>query len=137
MSQYLSRYGMVFVLMLLCIFFSAVTYREQSPTGAAAGSQLASIVVSQFGKSAKTILVVGDRASDVELADAFAKQLSQSDGQIVSSVRGEPKDAREVLVKLNESKTKIDVIACSQMTSNWLLFSDLHTDFPNLGKPII
>ena len=37
--RFLADYGMIFVLLLLCAFFSVVTYSEQSPSGAAAAEQ--------------------------------------------------------------------------------------------------
>ena len=47
-SRFLSDYGMVFVLLLLCAFFSVVTYSEQSPTGEAAAKQVSADIQAQM-----------------------------------------------------------------------------------------
>ncbi len=39
-----AHYGMIGVLLLLCVFFSAVTYSDQSPAGAAGAAQVAAEV---------------------------------------------------------------------------------------------
>ena len=41
LSRFLSEYGMVLVLLLLCGYYSFATYAEQDPGGAAGGEQLA------------------------------------------------------------------------------------------------
>ena len=70
-SRFLAAYGMVFVLALLCAFFSFATYTEQHPTGADAARQLANSLLSQFGKSARVLIAVPNQPD----ADAFAKVL--------------------------------------------------------------
>ena len=44
-SPFISDYGMVFVLLLLCVLFSVLTLKEQHPTGAAAGAQVADMIL--------------------------------------------------------------------------------------------
>ncbi|NDA69336.1 MAG: ABC transporter permease, partial [Verrucomicrobia bacterium] len=55
-SRLLADYGMVFVLALLCAFFSFATYTEQHPTSADAARQLANSIATQFGKSARVLI---------------------------------------------------------------------------------
>ena len=45
-SRFLADYGMIFVLVLLCAFFSVVTYSDQSPTGEPAAACVERAVVS-------------------------------------------------------------------------------------------
>ena len=47
-SRFFADYGMIFVLLLLCAFFSVVTYSDQSPTGEAAAEQVVSAIGQQF-----------------------------------------------------------------------------------------
>ena len=131
----LSEYGMILVLILLCGFFSAVTYREQSPTGAAAGSQLASSIRSAVSGSSRVMIVVRDLPDDRAMADRLKSDLAAAGAQVVAVVIGEPKDAREAILKIAKEGKPLDVIAATRTTGDWLVFSSLSADFPTLGAP--
>lgn len=133
--QFLANYGMIFVLLLLCVFFSVVTYSEQSPSGEAAAKQVLASIDSQLGKEPRVLIAAGDQPGDAAFADSLQKGLPATGAQVVGIIKGEPKDAREVLLKLNAAGQKVDAIACTQVTGSWLVFSDLKTDFPALGEP--
>ena len=126
---------MIFVLLLLCVFFSVVTYSEQSPSGEAAAKQVLSSIAGQLGKEPRVLIATGDQPGDAAFADSLQKGLAATGAQVVGIIKGEPKDAREVLLKLNAAGQKVDAIACTQVTGSWLVFSDLKTDFPALGEP--
>ena len=51
LSRFVADYGMVFVLLLLCGYFSWATEAEQSPEGAAGGRQVAATVLKEKGAS--------------------------------------------------------------------------------------
>ena len=70
-SRLLADYGMVFVLALLCAFFSFATYTEQHPTGAEAGRELAASILSRSGKSARVLIAVPNQADAIAFADAL------------------------------------------------------------------
>ena len=135
LSRILSGYGMFLVLLLLCAFFSAATYSDQSPVGAAAAEQLADTIEKQFGKSSTVLVVVRDQADDAAFATKLESVLAAGGTKVLAVVKGEPKDAREALQKLAASGEKIDVVACTESTSAWLVLADLKTDFPTLGEP--
>jgi ribose transport system permease protein len=135
LSHFLTEYGMIFVLLLLCAFFSVVTYSEQSPTGETAARQLASDLVRQPGKGGRVLIVVRSQADDALFARALEQQLSAGGVRVAGVVSGEPKDAREALKKLAASGEKVDAIAGNQVTASWLVFADLDADFPTLGHP--
>ncbi|MEO6786747.1 MAG: ABC transporter permease [Chthoniobacteraceae bacterium] len=137
LARLLTDYGMVFVLVLLCAFFSVVTISEQSPTGEAAAKQLTAAIAKQFGKAPHVLIAARDQPDDASFAKQLASELTASGVQVLAVARGEPKDAREALQKLAASGAKIDAIACTQATAAWLVFSDLKTDFPSLGDPQI
>jgi len=136
-SRFLSDYGMIFVLLLLCAFFSVVTYSEQSPTGEAAAKQVITAIQEQFGKTPRVLIAASDQPGDAVFAASIERQLTASGAQVMATVKGEPKDAREALVKINAAGGKLDAIACTQVTGAWLVFSDVKTDFPALGEPRI
>jgi ribose transport system permease protein len=126
---------MIFVLLGLCASFSVLTYREQSPTGAAAGSQLAGRITGEMGSSPRVLIAVRDTADDVALAEQLQRDLEAAGGKVAAIVR-DPPEARKALVKA-AAEGKLDAIACTQETAAWLVFADLKADFPALGEPRI
>ncbi|MBI5800037.1 MAG: ABC transporter permease [Verrucomicrobia bacterium] len=134
LSRFLAAYGMVFVLALLCAFFSFATYTEQHPTGVDAARQLASSILSQFGKSTRVLIVVPNQPDAAEFAATLQAALTNAGATVVATVKGEPKDAR-VALQTAASAGKLDAIACTQASAGWLVFADLSTDFPALGSP--
>ena len=133
-SRLLADYGMVFVLALLCAFFSFATYTEQHPTGAEAGRELAASILSQSGKTARVLIAVPNQPDAIAFADALQAALANAGATVVASVKGEPKDARAAL-QAAASTGKLDIIAGTQASAGWLVFADLATDFPALGTP--
>ena len=136
-SRFLADYGMIFVLLLLCAFFSVVTYSEQSPAGEAGAKQVVAAIAEQFGKTPRVLIAASDQPDDAAFAAKLERDLAASGAQVIATVKGEPKDAREALVKINAAAGKLDAIACTQVTGAWLVFSDLKADFPALGEPRI
>jgi ribose transport system permease protein len=134
-GRLLADYGMILVLVLRCAFFSAVTYREQSVSGAAAGHQLATIIANEIGPTARVLIAVRDVAVDAALAKRLEQDLEAVGGQVVAVARGAPKDARRALEKLAAAGERLDAVAATQTTGSWLVFDDIKTDFPGVGDP--
>lgn len=133
--RFLTDYGMILVLVLLCVFFSVVTYSDQSPKGEAGAKQVVTAIAQQFGKAPRVLIAVSDQPDDVPFAASIERELAASGAQVLATVKGSPKDARDALMKINAAGGKLDAIACTQVTGDWLVFSDLKTDFPALGEP--
>src|SRR3954453_17357303 len=87
-SRLLSDYGMIFVLLLLCAFFSVVTYSEQSPTGEAAAKQVVTAIRQQFGKTPRVLIAASDQPGDGAFAAALERELAASGAQVVATVKG-------------------------------------------------
>lgn len=129
-------YGMVGVLLLLCVFFSFVTVSEQSPVGIDAARQLSSRISSQ-ANAPSVLIVVGDKPADVAFAGAVRRELERAGAAVVGEAKGEPRDARQELERIEKDGQKLDAIACTRDSAKWLLFQDLKADFPALGDPRI
>jgi ribose transport system permease protein len=134
-SRLITDYGMILVLLLLCTFFSVMTYSDQSPSGEAAAKQVVSTIRQEFGKSPRVLIAASDQPGDTAFAAGIERELVASGAQVLATVQGEPRDAREALMRINAADEKIDAIACTQASGAWLVFSDLKTDFPALGEP--
>ncbi|MFZ4764731.1 MAG: ABC transporter permease [Roseimicrobium sp.] len=131
----LTDYGMILVLVMLCVFFSVVTYSDQSPKGEAGAKQVVTAIGQQFAKVPRVLIAASDQPDDVPFAASIERELAASGAQVLATVKGSPKDARDALMKINAAGGKLDAIACTQVTGDWLVFSDLKTDFPALGEP--
>ncbi|HKQ38288.1 MAG TPA: ABC transporter permease, partial [Verrucomicrobiae bacterium] len=112
-SRFISDYGMIFVLVGLCAWFSWVTLAEQHPTGAAAGEQLAR----ELRGKGPVLIVARDTPEDGQFVTALERGLER--GQLVSAVKGQPADARRAL---EQHRSKLKAIACNQATANWSVF---------------
>lgn len=121
--HHLAGSGMLVALLLLCVFFSVVTWTEQYPQDAAAAEQIAA----RIDSNAKVLIVVRPQAGDIAFAEALKAALVAP----AEIVQGEPKDARAALERA-AANGGLDVIACTQTTASWLVFDDLAADFPPL-----
>jgi ribose transport system permease protein len=135
-SRFLTDYGMLLVLLLLCAFFSAATMTEQSPVGDAAAAQVLKDLQTLPGrKSPRVLIAASDQPGDPEFATRLERDIPSMGGRVVGVVRGQPRDAREALQKAAAAAEPLDAIACTQVSGGWLVFSDLKTEFPALGNP--
>lgn len=121
--HHLAGSGMLVALLLLCVFFSVVTWTEQYPQDAAAAAQIAA----RIDSDEKVLIVVRPQAEDIAFADALNAAL----GSRAEVIQGEPKDARAALERA-AAAGGLDVIACNHATGSWLVFDDLAADFPAL-----
>ena len=134
-SRFLADYGMIFVLALLCVFFSVATLSEQSPSGDAAARQVATAIDAEFGKTPRVLIAVRDQADDVEFAGRLEALLTTGGADVPAVVKGEPKDARAALVRIAAGGGRLDAIAGTRESAAWLVFADVKADFPALGDP--
>ena len=128
LTRILSDYGMVVVLLLLCIFFSVVTYTEQSDSGAAAVDQLQKQI-----ESSDRVMIVGSATTeDAQFAKDLENKLTAQGLSEVATVLGDPREAR-IALEASPSDRPINVVACSEQAGRWLLLADLSSEIPSLA----
>lgn len=133
----LTDYVMFLVLLLLCVFFSAVTFTEQAASGPAAAAQLHDIMNQQFDAGARVLIAASNQSNDPAFADELERQLREAGFAVLGTIKGGPKEARQALEQIQAKNERLDAIACSQVASSWLVFSDLAADFSAIGKPLV
>jgi ribose transport system permease protein len=131
LSRFLSDYGMSLVLLLLCLYYSAVTFALQDPSGASGGEQLAREAQQRLPPHARILIVTRDTREDNAFADALQGNLGGM--EIVNDVRGSPADARAALQRIADSGGKLDAIAANQAASSWAVLRHVSTRFRQLG----
>ena len=110
--RFLSGYGMLLVLLLLCAYYSWVTWAEQQPTGTVAGQQVAAEIIRRAAAKARVLIVAGGSAEDVAFAVATRQILLKGGTVVIGVVNGDPPDARRFLESLsstNGRETKLPV----------------------------
>ena len=78
-SSFISDYGMIIGLLLLCVFFSYVTWDEQHATGLGAANQLRENITKEFPPGSTVLIVARNHQEDVNFAESLAKQLKDFD----------------------------------------------------------
>lgn len=136
LSRFAGDYGMLLVLLLLCMYYSWVTYDEQHPTGADAGRQLAQQVVKRFGDDVSVLIVARSNKEDLAFADTLRASLDERGVKVVDTVTGEPIDARAALDKMGRT-AKLDVIGCNRVTADWKIFEEFDRKFPKLSGAVV
>ncbi|MFM7603906.1 MAG: ABC transporter permease [Prosthecobacter sp.] len=116
MKSWKEQLSRITALLVLAVFFSIMTRREESPQDTAAAHEL----VSSLAKDAKVMVAVRGVSED----KAFAEVLKTALGpRAVEVVTGEPRDARRALDRV--AATGLDVIIGTQVTADWLVFNEL------------
>ncbi len=120
---------MVVVLLLLCVFFSVVTYTEQSATGVAAVGQVAGAI-----RAGERVLVVGGQTTgDVAFLAELERQLRAGGVEVMEVVSGGPREARKTLERAMSEGKELDGVACSELAGRWLIFENVGQAFPGLS----
>jgi ribose transport system permease protein len=137
-SRFTADYGMLFVLLLLCGYYSLATWGVEEPNGAAAGEELASEILSRFGDKTRVLVLAGSGHEDAAFADALAARLKMAGAPAVAVVKGSPADARKALRAAADSGRRLDALACNAVTASWLVVENRGKHFPALASvPVV
>ncbi len=122
-TQFLSSYGIVLVLLLLCVFFTLATFRQDSPTGAAGATSVAA-QLSSLPATEKVVIVICPDQSDREFQAALEQALTKQGRPKPPAVEGDPPTVREGLEALQKQGEKIGVVATTAACKDWALWTN-------------
>lgn len=129
MRKFLLNYGMVLVLIALCILFSLLTMKREGATGSAAVANLVDEVADDFAND-DPILVAGAAKKDSEeFADRFTDALRAESFSAIVKVVGTPRDLRQAW---DSSDTKPKAIVVSGDVEKWTVLSTLREESADL-----
>jgi ribose transport system permease protein len=100
LSRRLSGYGMLGVLLLLCALFSALTLRDQHPTGAAAARELARALAARADTAASVLALARDNAEERAFLADLTTRLRDAGFTRVRSVAAGPPEFRAACEEL-------------------------------------
>ncbi|MEO1993508.1 MAG: ABC transporter permease [Pirellulales bacterium] len=130
-------YGMVLVLLLLGMVFSALTLVEQPAINRTTVRRMVSSIPREGDSPPRVLIAVRPTATDRVFSDRLKQELRSADIEVIDIVRGEPQDVRSSLKRIDQQGQRLDAVAATQQTGSWLILTELAQIFPSLGQPHI
>ena len=127
LSRFTTDYGMFFVLLVLCGYYSVVTWAEQHPAGEEAAEALLEDILAMSAREGDVLIVVRDQPTDRRMAERLAADLEAEGRGVLPSVIGQPIDARRAIENHLAEGRSIAVIAGNSVTASWTVFEALRT----------
>jgi ribose transport system permease protein len=125
-SRFFASYGMLAVLLLLCVYFAGATYHEEVPAGGEGGRALAAEIMAAGKPPGNIVLVVPADADGQEFADAFTAVLSTR----LPRLAGDPPTVRKELEAMAARGEKVDLIATTPVCRDWAVWDSLRQTVP-------
>ncbi len=129
--RFLSRNGMLLVLLGLCSILSVATIAEHHPTGPAAADRLAVRITTETPAGSTVVIVARNTPDDRAFASKLEDRLAKDGYIIAGRVTGEPSDGGQLLRDLSAKNTRIDAIAVTKDTGDWAIFTGFEQRYPN------
>ena len=129
----LSDYGMVLVLIVLCLLFSVLTLEDQRPQDSAAVARLVEQISNRFDKSDIILAVGAVNTGSALFAEALAEELERDGFSNVEKVVGIPRDLR---LKLDDIRAQGGVLAAIATTGDipkWLVIELIPEKYPEFS----
>lgn len=112
-----SDYGMLGVLLLLCVFFSWITFEEQQPEGKSGAEQLSQSIADKFSEPDR-VLIAGRKTDSGKAFTIRLSELLISRGwEVIGVVQGGPPELGKALRSSYDKNGSLDLLACEQFFS--------------------
>ena len=134
LARILSDYGMVLVLIALCVLFSVLTIEDQMPSPETAAEQLLQRLERDCGK-ADTILVVGAKKTEsADLAELLGPRLKAAGFANARTVVGSPRDVYLALNDLKANRQALAaVVTAPDVANKWRVLELIPKTHPSLA----
>ena len=135
MGRFINHYGMVFVLLLLCAFFSFLTLKEQRAVGSGAGEEVSKSVISEISDKNSPVLIAGKNDKTTEsFADTAMVNLEEAGYTNVINCVGSPRDVVLAFKKLKkEGETPSAILVSGVVPLKWRVFETMNKKFPEFS----
>jgi len=132
-GKMLRDYGMILVLILLCLLFSVLTLKKQSPQGNAAAAELIEQIKSRFNSS-DIILAVGAINKDsAPFAEKLCEKLKKEGFNNTRVVVGVPRDLRLALDDISEKGDRLTAIVTTGDVIKWRVIEQIPQQYPGFS----
>ena len=133
--RFILDYGIIFVLLLLCVYYSFATLKQQFPVGKDAAIAAVKQAISAHGKDAHYVVATGLGQEQENYSAEVMTQLRQAQVTSVDAVKGHPPDVRKALEQL-KTQHSVDVLVVSKEASAWK-FLETFTTIIEQPKPYL
>ena len=113
LSNFLGKYCMPGVLLLLCAYYSWATIEHRQSTGVAGGDECSKKLLLQSKLPGNVAIVVGTSADNAGFSDRARQNLQAHGISKITVILGDPRDVRLGLQKMIDSKGPPDAIICT------------------------
>jgi ribose transport system permease protein len=113
LSNFLSKYCMPGVLLLLCLYYSWATIDHRQAAGTAGGEECSAVLLSQSKLSRNVAILVGTSIDNDGFADRAKNNLQSHGIANVIVISGDPHDIRVGLQKMIDVGTPPEAILCT------------------------
>ena len=129
-----SDYGMLGVLVALCVFFSLITYENQQPVGQDAADRLLGQIQDQFEEPG-LVIIVGKNSEDGRVfVSQLEEQLSEGGWKVEAAIAGSPIDLGKALREADDKKLSVTLLACEQSFADLPLVANMKKSIPGLSQ---
>ena len=130
MHKLLSHYGMVLVLIGLCIIFSALTLKEQVPAGRAAVAEVRAQITQDCDPNDVILAVGAFNRESARFAEGLGAALEQDGFSQVQVIIGRPHDLRAQLDRLQEAGQTPAALATTGSVLKWRILERIPERYP-------
>lgn len=113
-TRFITDYGMLLILFLLCLFFSVMTIREQYPTGQEAARKLADNLTNTITRNTTILIVARDTGEDSLFAHELTRLLVEQKYLSIIEISGDPSAIRNSIDSLTKISQPIGLIATTR-----------------------
>tara|TARA_X000001036_G_C20694072_1_gene810548 strand:- start:1439 stop:2773 length:1335 start_codon:yes stop_codon:yes gene_type:complete len=128
MKKFINNYGMIFILGGLCILFSFLTLKEQTPNSKNIKNQFVEKVQSINNKDITILSVGGQNTKSAEIAKNLEISLKEEGFSNTFSVVGTPADLKYKLKIMMENLNYPDFIIMNKQISTWNVLGSLKNE---------
>ena len=138
MKRFMRDYGIILMLLVLCIFFSLMTIKTQHPEGKGAAKQVVDRIKKEIGHDGVVLIVATTSNESKAFASDTKELLTQEGFSKLESVIGKPRDLRVKLDEMRAGGQALGAIATTGEMLEWELVKTLPEKFPEFANaPII
>lgn len=130
LRRILSDYGMILVLLGLCVLFSALTLKRQMPEGAAAVEELVGQVEGRYERTGVILAVGAVNTASATLAEDVGQRLAEAGFANARIVVGEPRDLRVMLDGMATKEEALAVIVTAGDVAKWRVIEQIPQRYP-------
>ena len=133
MRSVLRDYGMVLVLLVLCIVFSLATSELQPLEGTLAAEDMVEAIVGATAPTDVVVVISSEEGSSMATSELIATKLAAASYVDVVAVSGEPRDARVVLDELRSAGRIPGAISVTGKAMKWRLWEIFPEAYPEFS----